>query len=86
MAEQVTLPSNGYEMDPNDTFERDLKEMLRDGPDLNDMSSTVQSGAGHTDDRPESNAQPRMYNQNLPPATGIPKSRSMPNRKFRGEW
>lgn len=79
MAEQVTLPSNGYEMDPNDTFERDLKEMLRDGPDLNDMSSTVQSGAGHTDDRPESNAQPRMYNQNLPPATGIPKSRSMPN-------
>ena len=25
-----------------DTFERDLKEMLKEGPSLNDMSSTVQ--------------------------------------------
>ena len=28
--------------DDEDTFERDLKEMLKEGPSLNDMSSTVQ--------------------------------------------
>ena len=28
----------------DDTFERDLKEMLKDGPSLNDLSSTVQGG------------------------------------------
>ena len=38
MAEQDQVP-NG-----DDTFERDLKEILDDGPDLNDTSNTVQGG------------------------------------------
>ncbi len=37
--------TNGMEGD-EDTFERDLKEMLDDGPDLNDASSNVQGGSG----------------------------------------
>ena len=34
--------------DDEDTFERDLKEMLKEGPSLNDMSSTVQVKMKHT--------------------------------------
>lgn len=39
---QQAIP-NGMEGE-EDTFERDLKEMLDDGPNLNDASSNVQGG------------------------------------------
>jgi len=35
---------NGMPMD-DDEFERNLKEIMDEGPDLNDMSNTVQSGS-----------------------------------------
>ena len=35
----------GADLD-DDTFERDLKEMLKDGPSLHDLSNTVQGGSG----------------------------------------
>ncbi|XP_077984477.1 arfaptin-2-like isoform X2 [Glandiceps talaboti] len=34
--------------DPNDTFEQDLQDMLRDGPNLTDNAATVQGGAPHS--------------------------------------
>ena len=39
----VPASMNGVPMD-EDEFERNLKEILDDGPNLNDLSSTVQSG------------------------------------------
>ena len=36
--------ANGIPMD-DDEFEQNLKEILEDGPNLNDMSNTVQSGS-----------------------------------------
>ena len=41
-----TIPAsmNGVPMD-DDEFERNLKEIMDDGPNLNDLSSTVQSGS-----------------------------------------
>lgn len=50
---------NGMPMD-DDEFERNLKEIMDDGPDLNDMSNTVQSGSPQ-----------REY---VPPATSLPSS------------
>lgn len=45
MADSTIPPSlNGMPMD-DEEFERNLKEIMDDGPDLNDMSSTVQSGS-----------------------------------------
>ena len=44
-APQMTSGSAGAGItlgEDEDTFERDLKEMLKEGPSLNDMSSTVQ--------------------------------------------
>ena len=35
--------TNGIPMD-DDEFEKNLKEILEDGPNLNDMSNTVQGG------------------------------------------
>lgn len=43
MAEPNQAMANGGGSE--DTFEQDLKDILEDGPDLNDMSNTVQSGS-----------------------------------------
>ncbi|KAJ8297421.1 hypothetical protein KUTeg_023952 [Tegillarca granosa] len=43
MTEQNQAMANGGGSE--DTFEQDLKDILEDGPDLNDMSNTVQSGS-----------------------------------------
>lgn len=43
MAEEPKHVANGARGD--DTFEQDLQEILEDGPNLNDLSSTVQSGS-----------------------------------------
>lgn len=43
MAEEPKHVTNGARGD--DTFEQDLQEILEDGPNLNDLSSTVQSGS-----------------------------------------
>ena len=45
MSHSPQLAQNGpVNPEDDDTFERDLKEMLKDGPSLNDLSSTVQGG------------------------------------------
>ena len=41
---QVSTANGPTVGEDDDTFERDLKEMLKDGPSLNDLSSTVQGG------------------------------------------
>ena len=43
MSESPVPAPNGMPMD-DDEFERNLKEILDDEPNLNDMSNTVQSG------------------------------------------
>ena len=43
MASQGAVANGEHHAD--DTFERDLKEILEDGPTLNDMHNTVQSGS-----------------------------------------
>ncbi|OWF46615.1 arfaptin-2-like isoform X1 [Mizuhopecten yessoensis] len=45
MADQNAVPNGGGDPRRDDTFEMDLKEILEDGPNLNDMSNTVQSGS-----------------------------------------
>ena len=36
--------TNGPKVEEDDTFERDLKQMLKEGPTLNDLSNNVQEG------------------------------------------
>ena len=49
MADRPTTlaATNGIAME-EDTFERDLKEMLQDEPGIGDYSSTLQLGATHS--------------------------------------
>jgi len=75
-----TTPVTNGIMD-DDTFERDLKEILQDTPSLNDNSSTVQGGNVRTDPvtskpqamiRPDSQSRPisgTVLPQQIPPAT-----------------
>ena len=63
-----------------DTFERDLKEMLKEGPSLNDLSSTVQGGGGNKDapqNKPQAyirpdNAQATRFNPSIPRSHSVP--------------
>ena len=43
-APRDTTSTNANGVTVEDSFERDLKEMLSDGPNLDDLSSTVQTG------------------------------------------
>ena len=72
-----------------DLFERDLKEMLKDGPNLNDLSSTVQGGGvsvggggGGTHSSTAAHSIPRSMPAK-PPTTleHIPRSQSVPPGK-----
>lgn len=45
MADQNAVTNGGGDPRQDDTFEMDLREILEDGPDLDDMSNTVQSGS-----------------------------------------
>ncbi len=68
----VTPVGVGAGGEDEDTFERDLKEMLREGPSLNDLSSTVQGGGGG---KPQAYIKPDT-------TTGIPRSHSVPPGQF----
>ncbi len=68
-----------------DTFERDLKEMLKDAPNLNDLSSTVQAGSIKTDGgkpqayiRPDSTQSTRM----AAAQSNMPRSQTVPPGEF----
>ncbi|CAH1776782.1 unnamed protein product [Owenia fusiformis] len=84
MANQAPVPANNGMLD-DDTFERDLKEMLEDGPALNDMSSPVQGGNVTAQNKPAMNNPPPIYraqddSAHLPtrlPQSDIPRSQSM---------
>ena len=42
--------THGLGLEEDDMFERDLKEMLQDGPTLNDVGSSLQLGNTHLGD------------------------------------
>ena len=75
--------SNGPAADmDDDTFERDLKEMLKDGPSLNDLSSNVQGGNPVGPGAPPASA---MRGAQQPPGTGanmMARPQSMPQGGF----
>ena len=64
-----------------DTFERDLKEMLNDGPSLNDLSSTVQGGMINMEGKPQAYIRPDNQGVRVPsnmPGQPLPRSHSVP--------
>ena len=65
--------SNGPAGD-DDAFERDLKEMLKDGPSLGDLSSTVQTGNTNPASVDLGTGMPRSY----PPPSSLPAGGNMP--------
>lgn len=63
-----------------DTFERDLKEMLKEAPSLNDLSSTVQGG-GNTNKEQQSKPQAYIRPDNAQTSRvnpSIPRSHTVP--------
>jgi len=74
---------NGPNLDDEDTFERDLKEMLKEGPTLNDLSNTVQGGSADTTPTyTKSLTRSESGNTRMPgstqSATTIPRSHTVP--------
>ncbi|XP_013399640.1 arfaptin-2 [Lingula anatina] len=82
MAESQTSQAvNGIE---DDRFEQDLKEMLRDGPVLNDSSSTVQSGAmTKVDSVGPASIKPPLYTAGMQRSQTFPTSTGSPNMSAR---
>ena len=80
---QISTANGPTVGEDDDTFERDLKEMLKDGPSLNDLSSTVQGG---NPVGPGAGQPPAAATRSVPmlpsslPGTGsnIPRSQSIP--------
>jgi hypothetical protein len=80
-------PAAGGDHDDDDTFERDLKEMLKDGPTLSDMSSPIQGGGpGSGYGGPPGSGQPPVSaSRSMPPSSlaavtggNVPRSQSVP--------
>ncbi|XP_070553504.1 arfaptin-2-like isoform X2 [Ptychodera flava] len=65
-SDNVEAP-NGH--DPDDTFEQDLRNMLRDGPNISDSPATMQSGGVHSP-----SGQFTGIDLSSPPRTTIPSS------------
>lgn len=56
-------------------------EMLKDGPSLNDLSSTVQGGTVNVDGKPQAYIRPDNQSQranNMPGQANVPRSPSVP--------
>ena len=69
------VPQNGPLDD--DMFEQDLKDMLKDSPDLNDLSNTVQGDNNpNTYPGPHTDPGPRLPVGQT--ATSIPRSHTVP--------
>ncbi len=91
-ASPTQMPTGSIPLnDDDDTFERDLTQMLKDGPSLNDMSSTVQGGKPQAYIKPDTASSAPSSTVGAPTSlhsatsTGIPRSHSVPpGRSFLG--
>ena len=62
-----------------DTFEQDLKEMLKDAPSLNDLSGPVQGGTMNTEGKPQAYIRPDSSAQQRPTTNpAMPRSHTVP--------
>ena len=83
MADRPTTlaATNGIALEEEDTFERDLKEMLQDGPAINDYNSTLQLGSTHSAANVDLGSGVQRSVPTSLSATAVPRSFTSPNGK-----
>lgn len=77
MSESPVPATNGIPMD-DDEFEKNLKEILEDGPNLNDMSNTVQSGTPQKGMSQSAYSLSSSSGSQGPQQTSLSRSQTMP--------